>query len=267
MNTDLFSLDQTFLSSDYPNYAFKVYKILKAYNENKEKGIRLAQDSIKNKEYFIKIVEKLNKKYSNMSQYEEALSFIILSYDNIVKKSDKYVDYSLIKTDCSEKKELLTKIYNSGLSVLDYYYYNTTFININTFINDRRNENNKMALEIKKRKNTTIPMIINIINKINNGEMDYVGYYETTCLYPYFLMEIAKEYNLYTEIVADFIRTLRNPNCILVNKELNGSLVISNEEVPREIKEQAIEYLKSIEAPLDINIYNNMVKRLIKSSK
>ena len=267
MTTDVFSLDQTFLSSDYPNYAFSVYKILIAYNSNKEKGIRLAKDSIKSKDNFIKIIERLKKKYSNMSDFDEAFEVILLSYDNKVKKCETYVDSKKIKNDCAEKKELLAKIYNSGLSIIDYYFYNTVNININAFVNDKCSENNKMALEVRNRKDTTMSKIIDIINRINNGELDYVGYYETTCLYPYFLMEIAKSNNLYTDVLAEFIRNLRMNNFIVIEKELDGTLVINDEEVPRELKVQAIEYLKQIEAPIDMTTYNNMVRRLIKSSK
>jgi len=266
METEIFTLDESFLNRDYTNSAFKMYKILKAYSENKEKGIRVAKEYIKSKNTFINTVNNFSKKYSNASDFAEMFNEIANSYDSVKKKQTKYIDTSVVSQDVDEKHKLLKRIYDSGLSVLDYFFYNHAPLGFSTFFTQRCNRKDKLALEINNRNNKTYPIIVKIINQINNDEIDYVGYYEITKLNPYLLINIAKENGIYTDTLAIFIRALRLNNQLNVEKELNGTLVINEEQIPREIKEQAIEYLNSINAPIDTVVYNNMVKRLVKKS-
>ena len=260
-----FSTDELFLCKEVPNYALTFNKIINAYQTNKEKAIRLSKESIKNKNTFILTIEKFQKKFSNADDYMDILNDILLSYDEKEEmKNDKYVDYHKVKTDNSEFNKIINEIYNSGLSVIDYYFYNTIPDKFSYYLSERIHDNNKQAIEISNRKVITLPLIIEIIKKINNKELDYVGYYEETKLKPYYLVEIARNNGLYCEYFADYVSALKRNKPIIINHELNGTLIINEEEVPKELKEQAIEYLKSIEAPINTIVYNDMIKRLVK---
>lgn len=262
-----FTLNESFLSQEYSNSAFKIYKILIAYNENKEKGIRVAKELIKSKSNFNRIVEFFKNHYSNAEDFLSILDDIADSYDTKeVKKSTKYVDREKLSNDNTEKKALLKKIHKSGLSVMDYYFYNSTPIGFNKFFSERCSSNDKLAIDIARRENKTYPLIIDIIIKINNDEIDYVGYYEATKLNPYHLIAIARDNDIYTDTLGIFVRALRLNKQLNIEKELNGVLVINEEQVPRSIKEQAINYLNNIDAPVDTVVYDNMVKRLIRKS-
>ena len=263
----IFTIEDSFLNREYTNSAFKMYKILKAYSENRDKGIRVAKEYIKSKNTFINTVGYFQKQYSNADEFLDAIEDIALSYDEKkTKKPTGYINTETIKRDTNEKKMILKKIYDSGLSMLDYFFYYCTPLGFSTYFGERCLRNDKLALEINKRKDKTIPLIIEIIDKINNSEIDYVGYYETTRLNPYHLIAIAKDNDMYTDILARFVSTLRTNNRLNIQNELNGTLVIEEEQISREIKEQAIEYLNSINAPMDTVVYNNMVRRLIKKS-
>ena len=267
MENNIFSLDELFLYGTYPNYAFKFHKILNAYRINKEKGIRLSKDLIKGKVTFSNAIEKFKEKYSNYSEYIDDLNCILSAYDNKEKKESTYVNSYKVRNDRKEDIELLQNIYESGQSIIDYYFYNKVSINFYSFFKNRVKLNDQIAVEIDLRENKTEPILLDLIKKIDSGDIDYVGYYEITKLNPYYLMIIAKENNIYSENVSKFINLLRNSNRINIQTEINGNLVIDSMKVSKETKEQAIEYLKSIEAPIDAVNYNNMVRRLIKSSK
>ena len=268
MEENIFTLDQSFLNREYTNTAFKIYKILNAYQTSTEKGIRVANEYFKSKGAFEKVILSFIKQYSNADEFVNDLYAIADTYDKKDKKpkSVTYIDRNKFKVDNSEKKELLMQIYKSGLSVLDYLFYNNEPIGFTKFFNEKCSQNDNVALEINSRVNKTYPILIGIINSINEGKLDYVGYYEATKLNPYYLIAIARENDLYTDQFAAFIRALRLNKQINVENELNGVLVINEEHVPRSVKEEAINYLNTINAPMDIVLYNNMVRRLIKKS-
>ena len=263
MASDIFTLDDTFLIGEYSEADFKMYKILNAYKENNDKGIRVAKEYFKSEKAFQKAIDRFEKAHINADEFLDDLNDILPSYGNVVKKEKGYINRSIYR-DTEAMRKVLIAIHESNLSLLDYCFYNSTTFGFATYFGECIRRNNKKAIEIKNRKDKTYKVIIEIINKINNEELDYVGYYETTNLNPYLLINIARENDLYTDVLARFISVLRANNQLNIEKELNGVLVISEEEIPREIKEQAIEYLNSINAPMDTVVYNNMVRRLIK---
>lgn len=267
MKKEVFSLDEKFLASYYPDYAFKLHKILNAYNSSKDKGYRIAKELVKTSNRLSAMTEKFKKQYANSGDYLEALYDIMNYLNKGVKKTTTYVNIGKVSPERAQMASIIQKIYNSGLSILDYYFYNTTPLGINTYFCDKVSHKDKIALEIKERRDTTYPIILDIIDKINNKELDYVGYYEITKLNPYYLIAIAKDNNLFTEDLARFISLLRANNQLDVERELNGTLVINEEKIPRVVKEQAIEYIKSIDAPMDALVYESMIKRLIRKSK
>ena len=267
MNEELFSLDEKFLASNYPDYAFYLYKILKAYNISEEKGIRVAKETVKTSKKLSSMIEKFQKYYANADDYVKNLYDVMFALNNKTpKKQTTYLPYEKATPERTEKANIVKNIYESGLSMLDYFFYNPTPLGVSTYFNERCHRQDKSALEIKRRENTTYSTIIDIINKINNKELDYVEYFEITKLNPYHLIAIAKENNLYTDELAKFINLLRTNKPVDVERELNGVLVINEEVIPRKVKEQAIEYLNSINAPMDVVVYDNMVRRLIKKS-
>ena len=264
MKTNIFSLDESFLNYDNPKYVFNLYKILYAYKDNKEKGIRIAKEEIKSKDFFLKIIEKFKKNFINANEFLSDLNDITLSYDEKNKKTNNSFYSCVSKEEQEEDEKLLKVIYDSGLSKIDYFFYNYTPISFNQYFYNRCYSNDEIALEINNREDKTMPLLLIILKSINNKEIDYVGYYELTKLNPFLLISIAKENNLYTKVVANFIRMLRTSESVVIERELNGTLVINSEEISKETKKQAIEYLNSIEAPIDSVVYNNMIKRLIK---
>ena len=256
-----FSLDQGFLYREQPNYACELYNILNAYNKDKIIGIRKAKEFKKKRDQFLAIIKKFEEKYDNAEDYLDTLYEIANSYDNNEVKT-KYV---------SEKRKLLNEIYNSGLSFIDYCFYN--FIGIKNFYNylyTSKDSKNKMAEEILNRDIKTLPQIKELLNKIINDELDPVEYYETTKINPNQFFGFAREYKLASALgkVFDFVTKIDSyAQNINVEFELENKLVINSIEVPQEIKEEAINYLKKIDAPLTSINYNTMIRRLIKSSK
>ena len=267
MEDNIFSLDELFLCKAYPNYAFKLHKILNAYKSNKEKGIRLSKELIKNKKTLENTIEKFKEKYSNYDEYINDLNDIVNSYDSQEKKVTQYVDNTKLRNDTRKGKNLLQDIYDSGLGLLDYYFYNRVPINFYAYYSNRLCNKDPMALEISLRENKTTPILLDLIKKIDNDELDSVGYYEITKLNPYYLIKIAKDNNMYSKNVSKFIYLLRYSYKINIQSELNNNLVIDSIEVNKETKEQAIEYLQSLDAPINVTNYKSMVRRLIKSSK
>ena len=267
MEGNKFTIDESFLTTEYTSTSFKIYTILKAYSENKDKGLRVAKEYIKTRKAYLSFVEHFKKKYVNAEDYLADLEEISKVFDKKEEKKCKtFINNENFKDDPAEKLNFLKKIYDSGLSLMDYFYYNYVPIDFNRFFSYRCDKKDKQALAIVKRNNTTYPLVVQLINKINNDEIDYVGYYETTKLNPCYIVAIAKENNIYTAQLAKFISKLRLNRPVNVEKELNGELVINEQYISRELKEEAIRYLNSIDAPIDLALYNNMVRRLVKKS-
>lgn len=268
MENDKFTLDELFLCSEYPNFAFKLHKILNAYKLNKQKGYRIAKELFKSKKTFEDIIDSFSNKYINANDYLDDLYDILSSYDNEVKKLNQYVNNDALKYDNNKRKKLLDSIYDSGLSLLDYSFYNYVPISFASYFSDKLNRKSPKAIKISLRENNTMPILIDLLEKIIENKVDYVGYYELTKLDPYYLIKIAKDNNLYKPIVSDYIKKIRQNYRLNIENVLNGKMVIDEKEVSKEIKEQAINYLNSIDAPVDAVNYNTMVRRLInKSSK
>ena len=92
-----FTLDQSFLNIDSPSYAFNIYNILNAYNDNKDKGIKKAKDFRKNKESFLKAIDNFKNKYDNADEFLDALYEIANSYDENDKKVTSYINSKNMK--------------------------------------------------------------------------------------------------------------------------------------------------------------------------
>ena len=255
-----FSLDLYFLYKEQPNYARELHNILNTYNKDKNIGIRKAKDFKKKQDQFLAIIKRFEDKYDNAEEYLDALYEIADSYD------DKKVKTKTI----SEKRKLLNEIYNSGLSYIDYCFYN--YINIKNYypyLYSLKEKNNKMAEEILNREIKTLPKIKELVDKIINDEIDPVEYFEITKMNPNQFFGFIKEYKLACSIgkIFSFVTKIDlNAQNINIDFELENKLVINSVEISREMKEEAINYLKKIEAPLTSINYNTMIKRLIKSS-
>ncbi|MBR1416206.1 MAG: hypothetical protein IJ572_00105 [Bacilli bacterium] len=254
-------------NDDYsPNYIWHFQEILKLYSRDKIRGLRRAMDFKKKAKVFENQIEMFRNRYINADLYLDTLEEIkdAIEKENNIKKKTKYVEIENI-SNASLDKEIIHDIYLSGYSFIDYAFYNPIDISAcyTYFGNINENSKNKEAIEIKHRESKTIPLILEIIERINNDDLDIIEYFEITKLNPTKLIFFAKQYGLRSYKLNNFISSYKDSSIINVEKVFNGKLIISNQEVPLSTKKEAVNYLNAINAPINSMSYNAMIKRLV----
>ena len=275
---NVFYLNNT-LHENNPEYAFKFQEILKLYETDIDKAVKKAQNFREKKDNFLYFVNKFSKKYINSKLYIDALNDIANHLENDEKvKRKTYINYEAF-SDIENNKITLDLIYDSNLSVLDYAFYNRiNYGDVNAYISTsiKNKTTNSKINEIYKRKSKTLPIILDIANKIINNQIDIIEYYELTKLSLIAFKRIVNQNNIKSPILNEFVRdntnnfTINNTyekNKVLIDRELNSKQIINNQEISNETKLSAYNYLEEIEAPLTYRNYNIMIKKLIKSSK
>ena len=253
-------------------YVDLLERVITAYkNEGREEAVKIAYNSQDTRTKFIESLERFNSNFANSVLYKDILDDVLAGVkekmnNRAVIKRNTYLDNKAL---CSTCDNFYDKVYNSGLSLLDYAHQNyvDAFNHKNYFRPDLVGCEEKMAKEIMARKDTCTAELINVINLINNDEIDIFGYYELTKINPLYLKPIAKENGLNSANLSKFITKYSNPHAeeFKVDREMEGKLVIASEEVSAELKASAKQALVDLGMPLTVPYYNQMVRKLIKS--
>ena len=269
LESNVFAINEE-LPFNAPNYALELQEILKIYTINKENGIKKVYNYRDTKEKFLQIVDKFKNKYTNSDEYMDTLFEIANNLKSGSKKNKKCVTKTSKYNN--ENEVLFQKIYNSGLSIIDYMFYN--YVEADNFLSYVSNKkyyakNNNTYETVLNRPNKTLPIILDIIEKIKNNEIDYVEYYELTKLNPMYLRYIARDNNIECGYLNAFISNIhtQNLNLLTIETIYEDKMVINEEEISLELKKKAIDHLQSINAPLNATNYHIVIRKLVKSSK
>ena len=257
---NLFYIDCPF-PNGIPNYVMELQEIIISYKNNKESTLRKFRN-VYTIEKFEYRMDKFEKRFINSELFMEILYEIKnnLEFKNQSKAKKQYVNISMGTMNIDEN--ILKDIYESDMSLLDYAFYNRIdYTLFNKFISTITNPITK---DIRNRKDTVEEKIIDIIKKINSGEMDFLDYYKECKLEPKHLKLFVSKYHLYGKSISNFIAKNTTNYRINIETELSSLLVINNEVVPKEVKEQAIKIIKDVDAPLIACNYSSMVRKLMK---
>ncbi len=255
----IFYLDKEFLNNE-GNYKEIIQKLLIIYQKDKQSAYDLACKYKKSQREFNKVISLFKKNYINADIYMDSL-LDISNY--IYTHTNHYQSKKAIKNDY--KHDLLNKIYESKLSILDYSFFYDLGSEFDKFtIYSFKKMNNPKAKEVLARKDKTENQIINILDKITNNEINVLEYYEITKLNPILLTQQAVKHKKLNQNYRLFACKLTNSESTTLKKELKAYQVISNIEITDEIKIDAFNKLDEIGAPKTISTYNIMVRRLIK---
>ena len=255
-----------------PAYVDLLERVITAYKrDGKEEAIKIAYNSLDSRTKFTNALERFNANYANAVLYKAMFDEVSKGVEEklnnrAVISRNTYLDNKAL---CSTYDDLYHRVYNSGLSLLDYAHQNyiDSFKINNYFRPDLGGCEEKMATEIMSRKDTCMDILIDVINKINNEEIDVFGYYELTKLNPLHLKTIAKDNNLGAPALSKFITKHANPHDeeSKVLKEMDAKLVINSEEISYDLKLQAKNALDNLGMPQTVSYYNQMLRKLIKS--
>ena len=262
-NKNLFSLD-TINELTEAVYTHDFKEIISLYLIDKDRAY-IKSHKLFTEKAFYTAIQRFNKRYINHELYNDILEDIYKSFKkNEKKKKNKYVD--IYKNNYYKVNEVtLQAIYDSGLSPFDFAYYNDIdYAKFNTYV--KSNTNNDMCFEISKRENTLEGKVLELMQKIANGEIDFYDYYQECRISPGSLRKLVSRNNIYGKEVSNFINQNSHPIIINEGNELNAKLVIDEKEVPLEIKIKAINAIKKIDAPLSAANYKKMIRRLLKEN-
>ena len=245
-----------------PNYILDIQDILRTYRKNKISAFRKVKGIYSSSNFANKIVN-FDKKFLNAELYKDMLNDILsnMTYKLDVKHCPTYVPKNVGEAYIIDD-EVLQSIYDSGLSLLDYAVkHKVDYVKLNAVISTSK----KQALaEIKERQDTVEDMLVELIKKIANNEMDFMDYYKVCKLNPLYLRPYVTKYNLQGKTISSFI----NKNCkdgdVTLEKEENSKIIIDGVEVPYEIKKEAIELIQEVEAPVTKFNYTTIVRKLMK---
>ena len=259
-----FFLNSIFNAST-PTYADKMQLILIAYKSSKEKALSKVSSLFHTSKTFKSKIIAFESKFINSSLYisvlEELLNLMIELEEKNSKKQTTFVNKNVFK-DIPDI-ELIDMIYESSLSLLDYSFYYK--INYRKVRNDLLKNRNSKYFEILQREDKTIPLILDIINKINNKEIEVIDYYKLTKLDPYNLKKIVSEYNLQGKEIGKFIKALISLKKDKIKEsQVDLQFEIDKNEIDMQTKKDAIDHLQQIDAPLGFKNYRDMVRKLVK---
>ena len=98
----------------------------------------------------------------------------------------------------------------------------------------------------------------------SQSKYTYSSASELTKLHPKFLKHIAIKNGIECGLLTKFVDSFNYSMLIVPENEIQTNLVIDSKEVSMEIKQEAIKYIKNIDAPLNEINYRTMVKKLMR---
>ena len=260
---NLFYLD--YEVEDSPNYVRSFQLIIKEYFKNRDIAYRKATDIWSTRKKMDSAINSFSKRFINSQIYMPIIMDIAINMEQRLnnKKNNSYVKKGALSY--SVDKNVINDIYESGMSLLDYAFYNSIDYSLyNNYFSSCKNTREDI-LEICNRENTVEDKIISIIQMINSEELDIFDYYKLCKLKLPLLGRFASKYNLTSPIFSNFLKNSSQMTLgkIQINKLYSDQLIINDYVVPIEIKKQAIDYLESIGAPITYNHYKEIIRRLI----
>ena len=242
------------------NYKEIFQNLIKQYLIDKEIAYHKAYEYKKSIIEFNKLIDNFKDTYVNADLYLDILKDLS---NYISKESENYMNP---KTRIKYANiELIKKIYDSNLSIIDYSFYNRiTYGDLRNIYSNLSKADKEKYLEIKQRQDNTLRYILIILDQIKNNDISLIEYYELTKLDPFLLQQVARENNMYDQAFSKFFRLLKYNTPVNIESELKSKLIISQEEISAEMKQEAYDYLKAIEAPTNTVVYKEMIRKLMK---
>ena len=257
-NAKVFYLDEPLPIEKDNTYKIIFQQLLRLYLKDKQSAYDEALKYKNAAREFNRLINDFKKEYINADLFVDQL----LDMSNYIKDHEPTLSNNKIKKK-SFTEELLEKIQASNLSFIDYSFYNYLGDDFNKAVYRDINKNNPLFKEISSREDTTIPQILDIIEKIRNKEITILEYYETTKLHPMFLTMIANKYGKISNNYREFIKHFNSYSVKAENKK-NEKLKIKDVEVDEQLVDKAFEYLESIQAPATQATYMATIRKLIR---
>ena len=257
-DTKIFYLDEPLPIEKDNTYKIIFQQLLRLYLKDKQSAYDEALRYKNAAREFNRLINDFKKEYVNADLFVDKL----LDMSNYIKDHEPTLSNNKIKKK-SFTEELLEKIQASNLSFIDYSFYNYLGDEFNKVVYRDINKNNPLFKEISSREDTTIPQILDIIEKIRNKEITILEYYETTKLHPMFLTMIANKYGKISNNYREFIKHFNSFSVKAKNKK-NEKLKIRDVEVDEQLVDKAFEYLESIQAPATQATYMATIRKLIR---
>ncbi len=192
--------------------------------------------------------------------------------NRIMDRYNKIGFKNINKSDYNTLAEYyLDLIYDSGLSLFDYSFYNYIpfpYINFQSkqkLINRFEKIDEEKTKEILSREDKTKEQAEEIINEIMNNRLDIIEYYKMTKLSPLFFSENFASYKR-NPIINSLFSELKTDTTTL-EKETKVIYYTSNIAVPQELKELAFKELEEQKLPLTNATYRALVRRKINENK
>lgn len=232
---------------------------------------------------FYRYLNNFALKYDKYEKVDEAITVIL----DIYKKYLEDYEYKMIKKsknidETNDKcKNLIEKIYLSGLSKEEYCFYNPK-VNISdiNFLYKQVGKNDitiKMIKEINSRNYDSIKYeLIDIAFGILNGSYDYLDYFEHCKLMPSdFIKILSNEFsgeNL-TNLKKFFDVTSNDWNVenhiwdIRINfeQELQNKDIIKGIEITPDMKKEVYNYMKENNMPMISKLYKYAIRKKVNS--
>lgn len=254
--THIFYINDT-LDCYAPNYALTFQEVLRIFNSDEKRALNLLKN-IKNKH----VLESFKKRYVNSEIY---IPTLVELFSKIPVEKEKQVTYVNMKAlNNHDYISFVEEIYESNLSPLDFYFYNS--VNISQYnVALAYCKKNELVKIINKRENHTLPLLKKIIECLGNEDFDIISYYKLTKINIGNLKPLARKYNIDISRNASIkISNYTNNTKFNIDNEVEGTLIINGVEIPRKIKQEAIDYIQNNDIPLNVKTYDTMVRKLIK---
>jgi hypothetical protein len=269
-DTQIFSLANSVQKTSYAYVNF-LEMVFKKYLKNRDKAIKFAYENEGTFNSFDNAIERLNNGYVNSIIYKDMAEDISNEIKKINEEKQRIQDAKKKKNTDNDITSIYHKVYNSGLSLLDYAHEH--FVDTNGvksyFRPDISGCDKEMAEVILSRKNTHINEVLDIISSINDGKMTILEYYKKTRLNPSFLIIIANEYGLLSVSLRIFVSKYKNPHNEInqIESLIEGKLVLESEEVSKETMINMYNKMKEMDMVLKYKYFLDYLREDIKKDK
>ena len=250
-------------------YVNLLENVFNTYMVDRNEAIRMAWNAEGTRVSFSGAVERLKNGYCNAILYKEMYDDILCELSKKQKpvtkvKKSKTGENNIITND--SECNIFHKVYNSGLSLLDYAH--THFVDINCcksyFRPDISGCCKEMADELYSRKINCIDELKEIIDLIINRKITILEYYKRTRINPAFLPRLAKDFKIIegnNVSLNCFSNKYKDPHNEIrqIENLLTHSLIIDKEEVDTEFMKKIYQEMKDNNEPLKYSLFKDHI--------
>ena len=269
-DTQIFSLTENIQKNSYVYVNF-LEMVFKKYLKNRDKAIKLAYENEGTFNSFDNAMERLNNSFVNAIVYKDMADDISNEIKKLNEEKLRIQEAKNKKNTNNDIVSIYDRVYNSGLSLLDYAHEHFVDTNgVRSYLRpDISGCNKEMADVILSRKDTHLNEILSIIEMINDDSINILEYYKKTRLNPTFLSLIAKEHGLSSVNLSIFVNKYKNPHneAKQIENLIEGKLVLEQEEVSKETMINMYNKMKEMDMVLKYKYFLDYLRDDIKKEK